>query len=249
MGARPRAFGNNTYEPRYTRLLHASLTKESLPIRLPAHADVSTERIAAAARHHGLPSHPITRLPDTGIFNAIYLLGTTAIMRIPRQHPAHYHALYNESIAVPLARHVGVCTPDLLVHDDTRTLLPVPYTIYERVQGETLSGLDLEPGETPEVWRELGRDLSRLHVGIEREGLGVALDDQATLPDPRELATTLATGGWITASESRWLTHWLDRIAPAALTPVQPRLLHSFSLRSSLSSATRSPTTPGPSIH
>lgn len=195
-------------------------------MRLPAHTDISQETLAAVAGHHGLPHDSITRLPDTGIFNAIYGLGSDFILRVPRRHPLHYRALYNESIAVPLARAAGVRTPALVVYDDSTTLLPVPYTIYERVAGDTLSDLDLEPNEVPNVWRELGSDLSRLHGGVEREGSASGLAERETIPDPRELAEDLATGGWATSSEARWLTRWLDRIQPEGLTPARPRLLH-----------------------
>jgi len=192
----------------------------------PPHTDASIEALRAVASRHGIPPDTVTRLPDTGIFNAIYLLGDEHILRVPRRHPAHYQALYNESVAVPLARSLGVRTPALLIYDDSRDLLPVPYTIYDRVHGETLGLLGLEPDATPEVWRELGRDLARLHGGGNRQGRGANLDERETLPDPRELAEALASGGWVTGSEVAWLTRWLDRIAPAALMPVELRLSH-----------------------
>lgn len=209
-----------------TPLIPFHVAGEYQPVQLPAHTEVPVEALTALAEQHGLPVHPIRRMPDTGIFNAIYLLGDDFILRFPRQHPLHYQALWNESIAVPLARHAGVRTPALLVYDDSCTLLPVPYTIYARIHGETLGHLDLEPEDTPWVWRELGRDLARLHRGVEREGPAATLTERKSGPEPRELAETLAVGGWITGSEARWLQRWLDHIAPAALTPVQPRLCH-----------------------
>lgn len=195
-------------------------------MQLPPHADVPDHAIARMAHHHGLPSAPVIRLPDTGIFNAIYVLGNDFVLRVPRRHPLHDRALYHESVAVPLARRVGVRTPALLIYDDSCTLLPVPYTIYERVQGDTLSHLDLEPEDTPEVWRDIGRDLARLHSGVDRDGLGAALGARDVLPDARQLAEDLASGGWITRSEARWLVRWLDRIAPAAITPVEASFSH-----------------------
>jgi aminoglycoside phosphotransferase (APT) family kinase protein len=195
-------------------------------MQLPPHADVSDDAIAEMARHHGLSSDPVVRLPDTGIFNAIYLLGEEYVLRVPRRHPLHDRALYHESIAVPLARRAGVRTPALLVYDDSRTVLPVPYTVYERVQGDTLGHLDLEPEETPAVWRDIGRDLARLHGGVDRDGPGAALGDREILPDPRQLAEELASGGWVTSSEARWLVRWLDRIAPAATAAIPAHFSH-----------------------
>ena len=60
-------------------------------------------------------------------------------------HKGDIEALYREAIAVPAARQAGVRTPALVVFDDTRDLVSVPYVIYERVHGETLAELDLEP--------------------------------------------------------------------------------------------------------
>lgn len=193
---------------------------------LPEHTNIPLDIISAATEHHGLPSRPITRLPDTGIFNAVYLVGDNYVLRVPRQHPAHFRALLIESIAVPLARGAGVRTPALTVYDDARTVLPVPYTIYERVHGDTLGHLEIEPNDVADVWRELGSDLAKLHAGVQREGTAATLEERGALPDPRELAEELASGGWVTGSEARWLVQWLDRIAAIAQTGVQFRLCH-----------------------
>ncbi|MDQ2742500.1 MAG: phosphotransferase [Chloroflexota bacterium] len=195
-------------------------------MQLPPHADVPDHAIVEMARHHGLSSHPVIRLPDTGIFNAIYLLGDAYVLRVPRRHPLHDRALYHESIAVPLARRAGIRTPTLLVYDDSCTVFPVPYTIYEPVHGGPLGQLDLEPEETPAVWHDIGCDLARLHTGVERNGPGVRLGEREALPDPRQLAEDLASGGWITSIEARWFVRWLDRIVPAATALVEGCFSH-----------------------
>ncbi len=195
-------------------------------MQLPPHAEVSDHAIVEMAHHHGLPSQPVVRRPDTGVFNAVYLLGDAYVLRVPRRHPLHDCALYHESIAVPLARRAGVRTPTLLVYDDSCTVFPVPYTIYERVHGEPLGQLDLEPEETPAVWHDIGFDLARLHTGVERNGPGVGLGEREALPDPRRLAEDLAGRGWITSSEARWLVRWLDRIAPDATAPIRASFSH-----------------------
>jgi aminoglycoside phosphotransferase (APT) family kinase protein len=165
-------------------------------------------------------------LPETGIFNAIYLLGDDLILRVPRDHPAHVAAVRKEAVAVPAARQAGVRTPRLVVFDDSLELLPVPFTVYERVHGETLGLLGLEPEDTPAVWRELGRDLARLHAGVGESSPAGGLGAAVGLPDPRERAEELASMGYVTASEARWLVGWLDRLSPEALTPVPRRFLH-----------------------
>src|SRR4029079_10027840 len=136
--------------------------------------------------------------PEVGIFNAIYGFGTDLILRIPRNHPAFTNAAHKEALAVPTARAAGVRTPALIAFDVSLELLPVPYTIYERVHGETLGLLDHEPGDTPAAWRELGRDLALLHIQVMAHG-PIAQVQIERLPDPRPWLDEIAQEGYVTA--------------------------------------------------
>ncbi len=164
-------------------------------------------------------------MPEVGIFNAIFLLGNHLILRVPRNHPAFIASAYKEATAVPAARAAGVRTPRIIAFDDRRDLLPVPYTVYERVEGETLGQVDLDPDATAKTWCEVGQDLALLHTGVVEQGPIADLECE-DLADPRDWPDELATAGHFTALEARWLSHWLDRLAPAALAPVRRRFLH-----------------------
>jgi aminoglycoside phosphotransferase (APT) family kinase protein len=194
-------------------------------MELPPFPEISDDLLHTIAERHSVGGSAISRLPEVGIFNAIYALGTDLILRIPRNHPAFIAAACKESIAAPAARAAGVRTPALIVFDETLDLLPVPYTIYERIHGATLGLLDREPGDTPDIWQELGRDLALLHSGVADAG---AIADIAgeTLPDPRLLLNEIAQEGYFTTMEERWLMRWLDQLAPAALAPLPRRFLH-----------------------
>ncbi len=135
-------------------------------MNLPTFPQVSSDTLQMIAEHHGLAVRTFKPLPSIGVFNAIYLLGDDLVLRVPRDHPHFVAALTKEAIAVPAARAAGVRTPRLTAFDDSRTLLPVPYAVYERVHGAALESLGLDPVTTPAVYRELGRDLARLHVGV-----------------------------------------------------------------------------------
>jgi aminoglycoside phosphotransferase (APT) family kinase protein len=152
-------------------------------------------------------------------------MGDHYILRIPRNHPAHIEALYREAVAVPAARRAGVRTPALVVFDDICDLLPVPYAIYERVRGYALASLGLEPQQAEDVWRELGRDLARVHA-VKVGDLTSTLPVQEVLPDPRELVETRSTDGWYTSQEAGWLHAWLDRLASMTLSAACSRVLH-----------------------
>jgi Ser/Thr protein kinase RdoA (MazF antagonist) len=200
-------------------------SKERTHVKLPNLPPVSERILRAIVDRHGLDARGFSRLPEAGIFNAIYLLGDDYVLRIPREHPNFVAAARKEAVAVPLARQAGVRTPPILAFDESLELLLVPYSIYERVHGETLGLLDLEPTDTPDVWRELGRDLARLHWGVSEDGPASGLEPEP-LPDPRPMPEELASAGFFTSMEARWLTAWLDRLAPTALAPVEKRFRH-----------------------
>ncbi|MEO7910971.1 MAG: aminoglycoside phosphotransferase family protein [Roseiflexaceae bacterium] len=194
-------------------------------MELPPFPDISDDLLHAIAERHGVAGAAITRLPEVGIFNAIYALGSDLILRIPRDHPAFTDAARKEVLAVPAARAAGVRTPDLLAFDVSLELLPVPYTMYERVHGETLGLLDHEPGDSLAAWHELGRDLALLHTHVAAQGPIAEIEIEG-LPDPRLWLDQIAQEGYFTSMEARWLRGWLDRLAPAALAVTPRRFLH-----------------------
>ena len=194
-------------------------------MRLPDPVPISAETLATIRARHGLPDAPARQLPSLGITNTIYLLGEEVILRVPRHHPRFIQTAYHEAIAAPIAHAAGLRTPRMLAFDEKRDLLPVPYTLYARAPGVALGVACDDPALAVEAWRELGRELARLHMTVERRGRAaeLELDDP---PDPREWAERLAGEGYITPTEARWLAGWLERLAPAALAHVTSRLLH-----------------------
>src|SRR5262249_24192828 len=191
----------------------------------PPFVDLSDAVLDAIVTRHGLGPATWSPLPEVGIFNAIYALGHEYVLRVPRNHPHFIATARKEAIAVPAARAAGVRTPMIVVFDDSRELLPVRYTIYERIHGATLGLLDREPGETPDAWRALGRDLARLHAGVAEEGPIANIETEA-IPDPRSWPAALAEQGYFTSMEARWLAGWLDRLALSALAPAPRRFVN-----------------------
>jgi aminoglycoside phosphotransferase (APT) family kinase protein len=195
-------------------------------VKLPDFPQVSTTTIKSIIKQHDLGVDTVQQLPEVGIFNAIYLLGDDFVLRIPRDHPDFVAAIRKEAIAAPAARSAGVRTPQLVAYDDTLALLSVPYTIYRRVQGQTLGLLGLEPTATPQVWRELGHDLAVLHMGVRDDELTRQVGTPEELPGPYFWVEQLATRGYFTHVEADWLTGWLDRLAPVTEVSIPQRFLH-----------------------
>src|SRR5262245_10053202 len=104
-------------------------------------------------------------MASTGVINAIYALDDTLVLRVPTSHPAALADTLTESVAAPAAHAAGIRTPRLVVFDDSRTIVDVPFTIYERVHGETLGLLD-EPADIRHAWRGLGREVARMHASV-----------------------------------------------------------------------------------
>ncbi len=199
----------------------ASARQSSEP---PVVSDAIARQIAA---RHGLGARSCSRLPSIGVFNAVYGLGDDLILRVPRAQPRVVAMAAKEAVAVPAARAAGVRTPRLVAFDDSLALLPVPYAVYERVHGEPLELLGLDPAATPTAYRALGRDLARLHSGVAPDGpvgdLGVPNLPQG---DPRPLPWELAAAGYCSTVEARWLDRWLARLPPLLHAPDTRRFLH-----------------------
>src|SRR4051794_16680093 len=150
--------------------------------------DVPPTTLRAIAERHGLRATTFARMPQVGIINTIYALGDDYVLRIPRDQPGTIAQARVEAVAAPAAREVGARTPRLVAYEETSDLIPVPYQIFERVPGRTLGLLDWEPVEIAALWRELGRDLARLHTIVPATAPLNALPLAEVGTDPRELA-------------------------------------------------------------
>ena len=195
-------------------------------MRVPPAVEVSAAAGAAIAARHGIAAPTLARLDHSGTSNTIYLLGGDYVLRVPRDDPARAAGVAAEAVAVAAARAAGVRTPRLVALDDTRDLLPVPYAIYERVPGIPLDRAAHEPANISEVWRELGRDLARLHANVRRDSPAGGLPDQATDPDPRPWLDALVAAELMLPDEARWLRAWLGRLERYARAPIAPRFCH-----------------------
>ena len=118
------------------------------------------DQLLAICERHGFARGPFGRLPSTGVVNAIYTVGDDVVLRIPKDHPGTLADTLTESVAVPAAMAAGVRTPALLAFDETCDVVDVPFGAYERVHAP-----DGWPS-TGDGWRDLGRDLATLHLGV-----------------------------------------------------------------------------------
>ncbi len=108
---------------------------------------------------------PWEPLEATGVANRIYAT-KDVVIRIAKEHQEALRDARTESIAAPVAYAAGVLTPRLLVFDESGKLLDQPYSIWERVHGETLGLISKDPDSMPNTWRQVGHQMALLHVNV-----------------------------------------------------------------------------------
>ncbi|MET4923474.1 aminoglycoside phosphotransferase family protein [Streptomyces sp. PSRA5] len=159
----------------------------------------------------------------SGVANRAWLLGPDLVLRVPRTE-AFVADLVKEAAVIPVAREAGVRTPSLVTFDDSRTDADVPYMVLERAPGADLADVG---GVAEGVYREVGRELARLHrvshaggeltaglTGTLTRGLtAVPVEYDPDVGAPRRLVEGLLADGMLDAEAARWLGGWFDRLA------------------------------------
>jgi aminoglycoside phosphotransferase (APT) family kinase protein len=182
------------------------------------------DSVSAVFAHHGVPG-PWLPLDEAGIATRIYATAAV-VLRIATEGAEAVTDARAESVAAPVARAAGVRTPALLAFDDSRALVDRPYSLWERVHGVTVGAGFKDPGAVPDLWRAVGRELARLHLGVR------AVNDphgwlHASAPaEPRSLLPGLVANGRIDRQLADRLDAWLGHLEPALAEASPPRFLH-----------------------
>jgi hygromycin-B 7''-O-kinase len=177
------------------------------PGREPAY---TSEAISKAAQRHGLTGKPFP-MPRLGMVNDIWSVGDEFVLRVPTDREGELE-MYREVILAPAAFRAGVKTPELVVFDDSRKLLPLAFTVYRRATGETL-GTVPRSQVGPMVFRQLGAEIWRLHQGVQH------------LHDPNNYLPDLLREAWDeelddrlsvrSAGEQNLVRAWIEKLRPA----------------------------------
>lgn len=183
--------------------------------------------LAAIIRRHGLQAPEGVPAPWTGATSRVYPCGEVVI-KVPVDEPAAIASLHIDAAIGPVARSLGVATPELVALDETRELLPVPYAVLRRIgDAVPLERHDRSDGAVV-AWREVGRELALVHAVRDADRMPVSLRSFRQTPevDPRPWVDELRERGALAATDARWLHRLLDELAPAALADVPLALCH-----------------------
>ena len=138
------------------------------------------------ARHQiTAPCHPLLA---TGIANHIYATDDLVI-RIATDHEDAFPDACTESVAAPAAFAAGLKTPRLIASN----LHPHPYSIWQRIHGETLGLIQLDHAQSQHLWRQVGQQLALLH------------DRVKTCPDPNRYLDTPAHEPDLAEDLEQWI--------------------------------------------
>ncbi len=192
------------------------------------HTHVSVQTVQAIIHRHRLPTQGMLLRPWVGGGSCVYPVGDDLVLKVPHNDPAPISSIHTESIASAAAYDAGVRTPKLIVFDNSLKLLPVPYLVHERVQGESLLTLDAPPQSLQYVWREVGRNLAIVHTRIVPDDALRLLPVFNQLPatDLRPWVEDAQRFGSLSTSQGGWLVEVLDRLASTANAPRPRRFCH-----------------------
>lgn len=189
---------------------------------------MSAEILRAIAEQEGIAlEHPDAE-PWVGGTSCVYPFSTGAVLKVPHADANAERSLRIDLSVGPVMRAAGVRTPHVVTFDDSRRRFPWPYAVMERVPGVPLSAVDRAGVDHAGTWRNLGRDLALVH---EYETPHATLDelrtfDQSPDVDPRPWLDDLTRAECFSPEQGERLAAVLDRLAPAALTPLRKRLCH-----------------------
>src|SRR5690349_12465504 len=119
----------------------AAVSGTAVPLEHAPFLEVTDEQLGAIVARHAISvsGKELHRLDSMGIVHSIYALGDSLVLRVPKAHPHAIADAHTGSVAAPAAVEAGVSTPRLVVFDDSLDIVPVPYSIFERIHAQPFS--------------------------------------------------------------------------------------------------------------
>ena len=175
--------------------------------------------------HHGICG-PWAPLHATGLANRIYATADV-VLRVATDHPEAIEDARTESIAAPVARAAGILVPRLIAFDDSRSLLDRPYSLWERIHGETVGMVSSDVPVRGGTWHQVGRQLAQLHDRVrECHDPNGWLDRPGRAVDLSDRVDNLLDGGHLKPAVAAEIRRWIDVLEPQISASTPTRFLH-----------------------
>ncbi|MCP4643182.1 MAG: aminoglycoside phosphotransferase family protein [bacterium] len=162
----------------------------------------------------------------TGVANRIYAT-SDVVLRVASDHPEAIPDARTESVAAPVAHAAGILTPRLLAFDDSRELTDRPFSLWERVHGETLGLHSPDPHTAQDTWRRVGRELALLHSRVtECDDPNGYLDEPDRDHQLRDRLDRLASAGRVERGLSKQIADLIEELRPTVAAATRTCFLH-----------------------
>jgi aminoglycoside phosphotransferase (APT) family kinase protein len=169
---------------------------------------------------------PWRPLRSTGLANHVYATDEV-VLRVATDHPDGVADARTESVAAPVAHAAGVLTPRLIAFDDSRTIVDRPFSLWERVHGETLGLVHLNRRQFEDIWAQVGRELAKLHRRVsacpDPDGY---LDQPGRDLNPDLLLRRLHDAGRVDEETARAIEHLARELEPHVPARADARFIH-----------------------
>ncbi|WP_020575900.1 aminoglycoside phosphotransferase family protein [Actinopolymorpha alba] len=182
-------------------------------------------KAVAIAETYGVPAAAVTPAARQGVANDVYFLGDQLVLRIAHQDTKR--DLCREAMVIPVARTLGVATPELLLFDGScadKDSRDVPHMVITRVAGADLDTIDEPADALAKSYREVGRQLARLHSSDLSSPPDLVEPDPQTSPFPA--IEQLVAAGLINQQNADWLRSLFQRLEPHLTQAITPTLIH-----------------------
>jgi aminoglycoside phosphotransferase (APT) family kinase protein len=181
--------------------------------------------VDAILAQYGIPG-PWTPLPALGVANRIFAT-SDVVLRVATDHPDGIADARTESVAAPVASAAGILTPRMIAFDDTRTVVDRPFSLWERVHGETLGFATLTRRQVADVWRGVGSELAKLHLRVrECADPNGFLDQPARDQDIGGILKRLLNEGRLDIDTTRRVERMAEELRPRVAEVYELRFIH-----------------------
>jgi aminoglycoside phosphotransferase (APT) family kinase protein len=171
-------------------------------------------------------SGPWEPLPSTGVANCVFAT-RDVVLRVATDHRDAVPDARTESVAAPIAYAAGILTPRLIAFDDTRVLVDRPFSLWERVHGQTLGLVNPPPEQRAKIWRAVGRELAHLHLRVrECPDPRGWLDRPIREQDLGTLLEQLVKSRRVDDHSAQSVERLIDKLRPHLMEGVETRFIH-----------------------
>jgi hygromycin-B 7''-O-kinase len=171
----------------------------------------SIEIVERIKKKHRLSGDPLL-LPSTGMVNEAWGIGSDYVLRI-NQHEECDDEAPREAVIVPLVIAAGVRSPELLVLDNERDIVPRPFTVYRRAPGVLLGSLDVDPASLSHLYEEIGREIALLHRMDVSASVSPPRPDWEAWEVRKQVGKAL-DAGCISKEDFEEMESWIDFVEP-----------------------------------